>query len=194
MNCNRWFYQETLSEKSICLGTQSTSLWIGRHSDVAFALYKSEWMSVIEINRLLRTNYDRQRSFLMFLSKNRQKLHYFHDLTEKKRPLKLNLDVFLWPYLMRANLSKNEKWVYCTNWLNGCPGCQWQSWFTWYRPVSENPRFCVADYVTLSGVRRLHSKIVLLFNTDKRTLRSKIWRAPTFEKSLGFCKLRPWII
>ena len=34
--------------------------------------------------------------------------------------------------------------------------------------------FCVADFVTLSGERRLRSKIVLLFNTDKRTLRSKI--------------------
>ena len=34
--------------------------------------------------------------------------------------------------------------------------------------------FCVADFVTLCGERRLRSKIVLLFNTDKRTLSSKI--------------------
>ena len=41
-------------------------------------------------------------------------------------------------------------------------------------PVSENPSFCVADFAILSDERRLRSKIVLLFNTDKRTLRSKI--------------------
>ena len=45
----------------------------------------------------------------MFLSKNRQKLHHFHDLTEKQGPLKPNLDAFLQSYSMRANLSKNEK-------------------------------------------------------------------------------------
>ena len=44
-------------------------------------------------------------------------------------------------------------------------------------------RWFSADW---SGERRLRSKIVLLFNTDKRTLRSKIWRAPTFENSWDF--------
>ena len=39
--------------------------------------------------------------------------------------------------------------------------------------VSENARFCVADFATLSDKRILHSKIVLLFNMDKRTLHSK---------------------
>ena len=34
--------------------------------------------------------------------------------------------------------------------------------------------FCVADFATLSDKRRSRSKIVLLFNKDKRTLRSKI--------------------
>ena len=34
--------------------------------------------------------------------------------------------------------------------------------------------FCVADFVILSDKRRSRSKIFLLFNTDKRTLRSKI--------------------
>ena len=34
--------------------------------------------------------------------------------------------------------------------------------------------FCVADFVTLSDERRSRSKIILLFNMDKRTLRSKI--------------------
>ena len=35
-------------------------------------------------------------------------------------------------------------------------------------------RFLVADFATLSDERRSRSKIVLLFNTDKRTLYSKI--------------------
>ena len=35
---------------------------------------------------------------------------------------------------------------------------------------------CVADFQTLSDEGRSSSKIVLLFNTDKGTLRSKIWR------------------
>ena len=34
--------------------------------------------------------------------------------------------------------------------------------------------FRVADFVTLSDEKRSRSKIVLLFNVDKRTLRSKI--------------------
>ena len=34
--------------------------------------------------------------------------------------------------------------------------------------------FCVADFARLSDERRSHSKIVLLLNSDKRTLRSKI--------------------
>ena len=38
----------------------------------------------------------------------------------------------------------------------------------------ETQDFCVADLATLSEERRSRSKIVLLFNTDKRTLRSKI--------------------
>ena len=33
--------------------------------------------------------------------------------------------------------------------------------------------FCVADFATLSDERRSRSKIVILFNMDKRTLRSK---------------------
>ena len=45
----------------------------------------------------------------MFLSKNRQKLHHFHDVKERQRPLKPNINALLQSYLMRANLSKNEK-------------------------------------------------------------------------------------
>ena len=56
--------------------------------------------------------------------------------------------------------------------------------------VSENQRFCVADFATLSDERRSRSKTVLLFNTDKRTLRSKIWGAHTFENSWDFAN---WI-
>ena len=37
------------------------------------------------------------------------KIASFSHLTEKQRPLKPNLDAFLLSYLMRANLSKNEK-------------------------------------------------------------------------------------
>ena len=40
--------------------------------------------------------------------------------------------------------------------------------------VSENPRFCGADFAMLSDERRSRSKPFLLFNMDKRTLRSKI--------------------
>ena len=40
--------------------------------------------------------------------------------------------------------------------------------------VSENRRFSVANFATLSDERRSRSKIVLLFNTEKRTLCSKI--------------------
>ena len=46
--------------------------------------------------------------------------------------------------------------------------------------------FCVADFATLSDERRSCSKIVLLFNMDKRTLRSKLYRAHTFERSWDF--------
>ena len=52
--------------------------------------------------------------------------------------------------------------------------------------VSENQGFCVADFTTLSDERRSRSKIFLLFNMDKRTLRSKIYRAHTFENSWDF--------
>ena len=45
---------------------------------------------------------------------------------------------------------------------------------TQYYSVSENPRFSVADFATLSDDRRSRSKILLLFSMDKRTLRSKI--------------------
>ena len=34
--------------------------------------------------------------------------------------------------------------------------------------------FCVPDFATLSDERRSRSKIAPLFNTEKRTLRSKI--------------------
>ena len=40
--------------------------------------------------------------------------------------------------------------------------------------VSENTRFSVADSGTLFDKSRLSSKIVLIFNADKRTLRSTI--------------------
>ena len=39
--------------------------------------------------------------------------------------------------------------------------------------VPENPGFCVADFAALSDERRLRSKTFLLFNMDKRSLRSK---------------------
>ena len=41
--------------------------------------------------------------------------------------------------------------------------------------------FRVADFATLSDERRLRSKIFLLFDMDKRTLRSKICRARMLE-------------
>ena len=44
----------------------------------------------------------------------------------------------------------------------------------------------IANFATLSDERRPRSKIVLLFNPDKRTLRLKILRAHTFEKSWDF--------
>ena len=51
------------------------------------------------------------------------------------------------------------------------------------KSVTENPRFCVTDFVT--DERILHSKLILLFNTDfKRTLHSK-FKGPTFSKILG---------
>ena len=40
--------------------------------------------------------------------------------------------------------------------------------------------FRVADFETLSDERRSRLKIFLLFNLDKRTLRSKMWGARTF--------------
>ena len=47
---------------------------------------------------------------------------------------------------------------------------------------SQKPQgFCVGDFATLSDERRSRSKIVLLFDTDKRTLLSKIWKAHGFE-------------
>ena len=39
---------------------------------------------------------------------------------------------------------------------------------------------CVEEFETLSGWQTLRLNI-LLFNTDKRTLRSKIWKAGKFE-------------
>ena len=38
----------------------------------------------------------------------------------------------------------------------------------------KTPDFCVADFATLSDERKSRSKISLLFDMDKRTLRSKI--------------------
>ena len=46
--------------------------------------------------------------------------------------------------------------------------------------------FCVADFATLSDKRRSRSKVGILLNTGKRTLRSKICRAHTFENSWDF--------
>ena len=40
--------------------------------------------------------------------------------------------------------------------------------------VSETQDFCVSDFATVSEEWTPRSKIVLLFNTNKRTLRSKI--------------------
>ena len=45
----------------------------------------------------------------------------------------------------------------------------------------------MADCATLSDERRSHSKNFLLFNMDKRTLRSKISRA---RKILGFSQTK----
>ena len=43
------------------------------------------------------------------------------------------------------------------------------------QPQSQKTQgFLVVDFATLSDERRLCSKIFLLFNMDKRTLRSKI--------------------
>ena len=44
-------------------------------------------------------------------------------------------------------------------------------------PINQSQKtqgFCVADFVTLSDEGRSRSKIVVLLDTDKRTLRSKI--------------------
>ena len=46
--------------------------------------------------------------------------------------------------------------------------------FRFLNSVSQTEGFRVADFAALSDERRSYSKIVLLFNTDKRTLRSKI--------------------
>ena len=50
----------------------------------------------------------------------------------------------------------------------------------------KTQRFRVADFATLSDERMSRSKIFLLFNMGKRTLRSKISRACTFENSWDF--------
>ena len=49
-----------------------------------------------------------------------------------------------------------------------------RSLMLYYTSVSENPRFYVADFATLSDERRLSSKIVLLLIRLERTLRLKI--------------------
>ena len=54
--------------------------------------------------------------------------------------------------------------------------------------------FCVADFATLSDERGSRSKIVPLLNTDKRTLRSKFWRAHTFENSLHFANWISYVV
>ena len=54
------------------------------------------------------------------------------------------------------------------------------------RSVTENPRFCVTDFVT--DERMLHSKPILLFNMDKRTLHSK-FKGPTCSKILGILQI-----
>ena len=46
--------------------------------------------------------------------------------------------------------------------------------------------FCVANFATPSDERRLRSKIFFTVHMVKRTLRSKIWRARTFETSWDF--------
>ena len=43
-----------------------------------------------------------------------------------------------------------------------------------YSSVQKTQGFCVADFATHSDERRSRSKIVLLFNTNRRTLRLKI--------------------
>ena len=48
--------------------------------------------------------------------------------------------------------------------------------------------FCVADFATLSDERRLRSRLVLLYKTDKRTLRSKNLKGSHVRTFLEFCK------
>ena len=76
----------------------------------------------------------------------------------------------------RSNISLKETKPDGVDWnSNGLDYC--------VRNNEGKIRWFSADW---SGERRLLSKIVLLFNTDKRTLCSKIWRAPTFENSWDF--------
>ena len=52
--------------------------------------------------------------------------------------------------------------------------------------LQKTQGFCVGDFATLSDERVLRWKIFLLFNTDKRTWRLKIWRAHTFKNLWDF--------
>ena len=62
--------------------------------------------------------------------------------------------------------------------------------YVWeYNTVSENSRFCVADFSTLSDEKRSRSKIFLLFNMDKRTLRFENLKGLHVRKFLGSRKL-----
>ena len=47
--------------------------------------------------------------------------------------------------------------------------------------VKESPRFFVADFAILTDEKTLYSMNMPLFNTNKRTLCSKILKAYTFE-------------
>ena len=51
------------------------------------------------------------KDFFMFLSKTRQKLHHFQDLTERQRPLKPNLVAFLFVGSMdRESFQQLQMW------------------------------------------------------------------------------------
>ena len=58
------------------------------------------------------------------------------------------------------------------------------------KSVSEDPTFYVADFATLSDERRSRSNIVLQFNTEKRTLLSKI--LGIFQTEVASCKMPSW--
>ena len=58
-------------------------------------------------------------------------------------------------------------------------------------PVTENLRFCVTEFVTVSDDRISRSKMFPLSNADSGTFRSKIWKNRKFENSWDFVN---WVL